>query len=156
MYDKVSTRRMNKSLCTMWIYKLGQEKQKLEDKKLLEQPKKVSLQPDATPAEGVTNRFHGANLPEGDPQEDENKPSSNIQPPLNKVENYKWVPIVQYAWDQPPFRVKLTIKENMKGVGLIDKSNITCEFTDHSIDLKVRNLDGKHYRLNITRTHQPI
>jgi len=44
----------------------------------------------------------------------------------------------------------------MKGVGLIDKSNITCEFTDHSIDLKVRNLDGKHYRLNITRTHQPI
>ena len=39
IYDKVSTRRMNKSLCTMWIYKLGKEKQKLEDRKLVEQQK---------------------------------------------------------------------------------------------------------------------
>lgn len=158
MYDKVATRRMNKSLCTMWIYKLGQAKNKLEDKKLLEGPKKVEQQDTTPSSQGITNRFHGANLPDkvDDPKEDEKKSASEIQPPLNKVENYRWVPIVQYAWDQPPFRVKLTIKENMKGVGLIDKSNITCEFTDHSIDLKVRNLNGKHYRLNITRTHQPI
>ena len=97
MYDKVATRRMNKSLCTMWIYKLGQAKNKLEDRKLLEAPLKVE-QKDTTPSstQGVTNKFHGANLPEtdDDPKADEGKPSSTIVPPPNKVENYRWIPIV--------------------------------------------------------------
>ena len=61
----------------------------------MEGPKMVSMQEDTTPVvESVpTNRFHGANLPEVD-EEGKEKPSSEIQPPLNKVENYKWVPIV--------------------------------------------------------------
>ena len=63
----------------------------------MEGPKKVSMQEDTAPVVmdygGPTNRFHGANLPEVD-EEGKEKPSSEIQPPLNKVENYKWVPIV--------------------------------------------------------------
>lgn len=52
----------------------------------------VSMQEDTSPVvESVpTNRFHGANLPE----DDEEGKEKVVQAPLNKVENYKWVPIV--------------------------------------------------------------
>ena len=44
----------------------------------------------------------------------------------------------------------------MQGVGKLHKENITCVFGNTSMDLKVRNLNGKNYRLNLLTLHQPI
>ena len=68
-------------------------------------------------------------------------------------EGTTWIPITTYVWDQPPFEVKLTIQKDMHGVGKLEKENITCIFGNTSLDLKVRNLDGKNYRLNLLTLH---
>ena len=37
----------------------------------------------------------------------------------------------------------------MDGIGSHDKEAIQCEFESNSVDLKVRNFNGKHLRLKL-------
>jgi CRISPR/Cas system CMR-associated protein Cmr5 small subunit len=68
---------------------------------------------------------------------------------LNKIDEMKYESIVKFGWDQAKDKVKIYITSGLDGVGKIPKDNITCEFEDNSIDLKVQVLNDKNYRLRI-------
>lgn len=60
--------------------------------------------------------------------------------------NFKWTPINSFSFDQDNNYVKIYVSDGMKGVGNLEKDNISCTFEENSFDLRVTNLEGKNYR----------
>ena len=61
-----------------------------------------------------------------------------------------FTPINGYGWDQKDQLVKVYLTKDLDGIGKHDKEAVQCEFEADSCDLKIRNFNGKHYRLRLT------
>jgi calcyclin binding protein len=60
----------------------------------------------------------------------------------------QYVPIDKFAFDAGGYNSAfVTLYIDLPGVGSIDRGNITCNFTEGSFDLVVKDLNGKSYRL---------
>ena len=60
----------------------------------------------------------------------------------------RYVPISSFAFDAGGYNGKfVTLYVSLVGVGSLDRSNITCEFTKDSFDLIVKDYQGKTLRL---------
>lgn len=71
----------------------------------------------------------------------------------------QYIPISSFAWDQGSFSSpSITVYVDLDGVGsVIDKeNNIKCHFTKDSLDLTVKNHNGKNYRLVQTNLFKDI
>ena len=61
-----------------------------------------------------------------------------------------WTTIQNLACDFGGYsgaKVTVYIDEGLEGVGAIPRSNVTCDFTSDSFDLKVIGLNGRNYRV---------
>lgn len=62
--------------------------------------------------------------------------------------NVPYVPIDKFAFDAGGYNSAwITLYIDLPGVGSLEKSNITCQFTATSFDLIVKDYKGKSYRL---------
>ena len=69
------------------------------------------------------------------------------RPPL-PLPSAKYIPITTFAFDSGKYNSPtITIYVALDGVKAIPRENITCDFTKTSLDLIVRDLHGKSYRL---------
>jgi calcyclin binding protein len=72
-------------------------------------------------------------------------PTNNPPVPISSA---KYIPITTFAFDSGKYdSPTVTIYVSLDGVKEIPKENISCEFTKQSLDLIVRDLKGKSYRL---------
>lgn len=62
--------------------------------------------------------------------------------------------IKTYAWDQSDKFMKLYV--TLKDVQSVSKDNISCQFTDQSVRLKVESLGNKAYELHIAKLCEKI
>jgi len=83
-----------------------------------------------------------------------------------KIKNVKsgkeklyWNSIDTYSWDQTDEFVKVYCgKKYLRGVGLLNKENIQCDFEEEGFILSVRDLNGKNYKLtmkNLSKDYVP-
>ena len=74
-------------------------------------------------------------------------PQKPAQPPA-PLSTAKYIPITTFAFDSGKYNSPtITIYVTLEGVKEIPRENITCDFTKTSLDLVVRDLKGKSYRL---------
>jgi calcyclin binding protein len=72
-----------------------------------------------------------------------------------------WVPIETLSWDQDPYPsrfISIYLTSGLDGVGKLPKAQVSCQFGAQSVDLQIRDLHGKNYRLlkdNLEHTIQP-
>uniref|UniRef100_A0A1I8IF87 Calcyclin-binding protein n=1 Tax=Macrostomum lignano TaxID=282301 RepID=A0A1I8IF87_9PLAT len=64
--------------------------------------------------------------------------------------------IKTYAWDDSDKFCKLYVSEGLSGVGSLDKDAVTAEFTENSVLLRVRGLNGRDRELRIPRLYDRI
>ena len=63
-------------------------------------------------------------------------------------QSVKYAPVDRFSFDAGGYNAPfVTVYVPLPGVGGIDRSSITCNFTDSSFDLVVDDLKGKSYRL---------
>ena len=68
--------------------------------------------------------------------------------PPAALSNAKFIPITTFAFDSGGYNSPtITIYVTLDGVKGIPRENITCDFTKTKVDLVVRDLKGKSYRL---------
>ena len=60
-----------------------------------------------------------------------------VQHAINKIDTMVFETISKFGWDDEGKKVKIYITSGIDGVGNIPKENITCEFEDQSLDLKI-------------------
>ena len=73
-------------------------------------------------------------------------PKPTPAPVISKTVAY--VPIDKFAFDAGGYNSAfLTLYIDLPGVGAIPKENVTCNFTEKTFDLIVKDLNGKSYRL---------
>ncbi|PHJ24906.1 calcyclin-binding protein [Cystoisospora suis] len=65
-----------------------------------------------------------------------------------------FLPITSFAWDQTDTAVKVYVK--LQNVQKVPKENISATFTTQSLDLEVKELEGKNYKLSFRRLSHPI
>ncbi|KAJ9600900.1 hypothetical protein L9F63_000943 [Diploptera punctata] len=73
--------------------------------------------------------------------------------PVSKPKCYE-VKLNNYAWDQSDKFVKIFV--TLKNVQTVDSSNVFCEFTSRSMELKVNGLDNRNYSLPIKNLLEEI
>lgn len=74
-------------------------------------------------------------------------PQQRTAPPA-PLSNAKYIPITTFAFDNGGYNSPtITIYVTLDGVKGIPRENITCDFTKTKVDLVVRDLNGKSYRL---------
>ena len=66
---------------------------------------------------------------------------------INMIDTMVFETIQKFGWDDEGKKVKIYITSGIDGVGSIPADNISCEFEDQSLDLKIQDLNGKNYRL---------
>ena len=71
--------------------------------------------------------------------------SSPGRPPA-VVPGVKYISPPSFGWDQKGDWVNVMVM-GLNGVGALDKSEVSCDFTKDSFDLRVHNLNGKNYRV---------
>ncbi|PAA84642.1 hypothetical protein BOX15_Mlig012469g1, partial [Macrostomum lignano] len=64
--------------------------------------------------------------------------------------------IKTYAWDDSDKFCKLYVSEGLSGVGSLGKDAVTAEFTENSVLLRVRGLNGRDRELRIPRLYDRI
>ncbi|ETV81681.1 hypothetical protein H257_05294 [Aphanomyces astaci] len=65
-------------------------------------------------------------------------------------DNIVYTEISTFAWDDEGYgkpKVTVYITSGIDGVGSLPSDHITCDFTTRSFDLKIKDLNGKNYRL---------
>ena len=76
----------------------------------------------------------------------ESTPSYTPAPTVPK--GVKYVPVDRFSFDAGGYNAPfVTVYVPLPGVGGIDRSSVTCNFTKSSFDLVVEDLQGKSYRL---------
>lgn len=76
------------------------------------------------------------------------KPAQQTPQPPAHLPTAKYTPIDTFAFDSGKYdSPTVTIYVSLEGVKEIPRDNITCDFTKTSLDLIVRDLKGKSYRL---------
>ncbi len=60
-----------------------------------------------------------------------------------------FIPITKYAWDQKDGLVKIYLTTGLDKIGSHDKNNMQIDFEYNSVDLKIRDFNGKHWRFRI-------
>ena len=73
-----------------------------------------------------------------------------------KKTELKYESITKFGWDQANGKVKVYITSGLDGVGKTPKENISCDFEETSLDLKIQNLNGKNFRLKIAELHNSV
>ncbi|XP_011304436.1 calcyclin-binding protein [Fopius arisanus] len=76
----------------------------------------------------------------------DNEPSKSI--PNSSASKCYTVKLTNYAWDESDKFMKLYI--TLKNVHTVPADNITCDFNDRSVHLRVFGLDNKNYELPIS------
>jgi len=71
--------------------------------------------------------------------------SSPGRPPA-VIPGVKYISPPSFGWDQKGDWVNVMVM-GLNGVGALDKSEVSCDFTKDSFDLRVHNLNGKNYRV---------
>ena len=79
-----------------------------------------------------------------------------VQNAINKIDTMVFETIAKFGWDDEGKKVKIYITSGIDGVGSIPKDNITCEFEDQSLDLKIQDLKGKNFRLRFPKLQHEI
>ena len=76
------------------------------------------------------------------------KPAQPIKPtkPPAAIPGAKYIVPPSFAWDQSDAYVTVYVRD-LIGVGSLDKSKVTVDFTKESFDLCVHDLEGKNYRV---------
>ena len=75
-------------------------------------------------------------------------PKASKDASIHIMPTAKYVPIDKFAFDSGSYNSPtVSVYISLPKVGSIDRTNITTEFAVRSLDLVVRNLDGKSYRL---------
>uniref|UniRef100_A0A1L8DLP9 Calcyclin-binding protein n=1 Tax=Nyssomyia neivai TaxID=330878 RepID=A0A1L8DLP9_9DIPT len=64
------------------------------------------------------------------------------------------VELTNYAFDQSDAFVKLFV--TLDGVQVVPEEGVTCEFTENSLNLLVKDLNGKDYNLIVKNLLEPI
>ena len=72
-------------------------------------------------------------------------PTKPTRPPA-AVPGAKYVVPSSFGWDQKGDWITIYIRD-LPGVGALDKSKVTCDFSKDSFDLCIHDLDGKNYRV---------
>ena len=67
-----------------------------------------------------------------------------------------FIPITKYAWDQKDGLVKIYLTTGLDKIGSHDKNNMQIDFDYNSVDLKIRDFNGKHWRFRIEPLHKDI
>ncbi|KAF0689551.1 Aste57867_19008 [Aphanomyces stellatus] len=65
-------------------------------------------------------------------------------------DNNVYTEISTFAWDDEGYgkpKVTVYITSGIDGVGALPSDQVTCDFTTRSFDLKIKQLNGKNYRL---------
>jgi calcyclin binding protein len=73
------------------------------------------------------------------------QPIKPTRPPA-AIPGAKYVVPPSFGWDQKGDWVTISIRD-LPGVGSLDKSKVSCDFTSDSFDLCIHDLDGKNYRV---------
>lgn len=80
--------------------------------------------------------------------EDDVLPHAEPSVIVSSATSVKYTNIDRFAFDAGGYNSKfITLYVPLPGVGSLEKSQITCNFTSGSFDLIVNNLNGKSYRL---------
>lgn len=95
------------------------------------------------------------------PAEETQKPAvTPATPPPTKVDVRSagpWTEITTFALDLGGYDKPLvTVDVRLKGIELLPKENVTCDFTEASFDLKITGLDGTNYRFLRTNLDKDI
>ena len=75
---------------------------------------------------------------------------------INMIDTMVFETIQKFGWDDEGKKVKIYITSGIDGVGSIPADNISCEFEDQSLDLKIQDLNGKNYRLRFPQLQHEI
>lgn len=78
---------------------------------------------------------------------------SSVEGPSMNTTRYE-VKLNNYAWDQTDKLVKFYV--TLKNVHTIPSENVSCQFTPKSLEMHVKDLNGKDYILRITNLLNPI
>ncbi|OQS07358.1 hypothetical protein THRCLA_00622 [Thraustotheca clavata] len=70
--------------------------------------------------------------------------------PVPPVDEDVYTEVSTFGWEDEGYgkhKVNVYITSGIDGVGTLPPSNVTCDFTKYSFDLKIKQLNGKNYRL---------
>jgi len=74
-------------------------------------------------------------------------PNVTVPTPTISAEKVIYIPIINFAWDQEGYdSATISVYVDLENVGSV-KTNVSCNFTSTTFDLKIMNLNGKNYRL---------
>jgi len=75
---------------------------------------------------------------------------ANVTPSHHVQEEEVFTEIATFGWEDEGYgkhKVMVYIMSNIDGVGALPRNQVTCDFTPSSFDLKIKQLNGKNYRL---------
>ncbi|EQC40112.1 hypothetical protein SDRG_02765 [Saprolegnia diclina VS20] len=77
-------------------------------------------------------------------------PTPTVYAPPRIAETEVYTEVSTFGWEDEGYgkpKVMVYITSGIDGVGELPASQVTCDFTKHSFDLKIKQLRGKNYRL---------
>ncbi|KDO24328.1 hypothetical protein SPRG_10403 [Saprolegnia parasitica CBS 223.65] len=77
-------------------------------------------------------------------------PTPTVYAPPRVADTEVYTEVSTFGWEDEGYgkpKVMVYITSGIDGVGELPASQVTCDFTKHSFDLKIKQLRGKNYRL---------